>query len=538
MCGTLNGSVFPSLTRVELQDPLRCISVACGRKHILCLVEGGFVFSWGTGYLGQLGLGDDISWDSPRMIRQLDPKKLGDTVTRVVCGGSHSGVLTEGGKIYMWGLNRNGQTGTGMKVESLLEPRSVDRTDIGRKIPLDLVCGRNHTCLLTSEGRVFTWGASGFGRLGIMDTRKVQHTPREVQQFRSTPCHSLVAGDFHTVAVDIQGNVFSWGYGLEGQCGNGSTMNIRTPRHIQFPDDTVEVQELCCGSSWTFAVSTAGELYTWGYGDGGWMGICPSMDLPYVESEQPPPAPIRSHTNQGYPCQDYTRSFDSTLNVLRPSRVPMAPDRYVKWVRCGGGHALFCVGVRPTHTGEATMWSDEKDSGCNSAVDMKSARAPVSSRDSYPVAVLGSGRFGYSSARHTMESASDGGAPLGDIPVDGIHSLEDQLMSWVRHKKVPELTHALANGSVDVNSGDANGNTPIIVACQNGHMAICKILVQFGASLSIANKKGNTALHYCFAYGFTDIGEYLISVGADEYAQNNDGLTCYEGLCAADLERL
>lgn len=98
------------------------------------------------------------------MIRQLDPKKLGDTVARVVCGGSHSGVLTEGGRLYMWGLNRNGQTGTGIKAESLLEPKPVDRTDIGRKVPRDLVCGRNHTCLLTAEGRVYAWGAAGFGR--------------------------------------------------------------------------------------------------------------------------------------------------------------------------------------------------------------------------------------------------------------------------------------------------------------------------------------------------------------------------------------
>ena len=38
-------------------------------------------------------------------------------VGKVVCGGSHSGVLTaRGRKCYMWGLNRNGQTGTNVKV--------------------------------------------------------------------------------------------------------------------------------------------------------------------------------------------------------------------------------------------------------------------------------------------------------------------------------------------------------------------------------------------------------------------------------------
>lgn len=44
-------------------------------------MEGGYVFSWGTGYLGQLGLGDDCSWDSPRLIKSLDPAKLGENDT-------------------------------------------------------------------------------------------------------------------------------------------------------------------------------------------------------------------------------------------------------------------------------------------------------------------------------------------------------------------------------------------------------------------------------------------------------------------------
>jgi alpha-tubulin suppressor-like RCC1 family protein len=43
----------------------------------------------------------------------------GDVVCKVVCGGSHSGVLTARARAcYMWGLNRNGQTGTNIKVRN------------------------------------------------------------------------------------------------------------------------------------------------------------------------------------------------------------------------------------------------------------------------------------------------------------------------------------------------------------------------------------------------------------------------------------
>mmetsp|Transcript_16577 Transcript_16577/g.24937 ORF Transcript_16577/g.24937 Transcript_16577/m.24937 type:complete len:602 (+) Transcript_16577:124-1929(+) len=533
ICGTLNGSVFPSLTPIELHHPLKCIQVACGRKHIIALMDGGFVFSWGTGYLGQLGLGDDSSWDSPRMIRSLDRNKLGSPVVSIVCGGSHSGVMTKSGGIYMWGLNRNGQTGTSIKAESILEPRPVDTTDISRRVPKVLVCGRNHTCLLTVEGRVYSWGAGGFGRLGVLDSRKNQHTPNEIPHFMSRPARSIAAGDFHTIAIGVDGVVYSWGYGLEGQCGNGSTMNLRTPRKVEFPEG-VDIDDVCCGPSWSFARTVNGELYTWGYGDGGWLGIEPADDVPYVESENPPVNHI------------YTKSFDSTVNVLRPSPVYLPHDRYIKWVRCGGGHAIFCLGMWDSSEGayahadeemigttRLTTRKDEDMVGTTRLTSRKSGRSTDGATDR---AEMKSSRESARESKISSARIVEDERKIQETDVLIPHST-DQFMSWVRHKKLSEIEQALANG-FDVDMADANGNTPLIVACQNGHISVCKMLVERGARVSGCNKKGNTALHYCFAYGFAEIGEYLISCGANEYAVNSDGLTCYEGLSAAALEKI
>ena len=112
-----------------------------------------------------------------------------------------------------------------------------------------------------------------------------------------------------------------------------------------------------------------------------------------------------------------------------------------------------------------------------------------------------------------------------------------RLMSWCRHNKIAELSHAMYKG-VDVNLRDEYGNTMLMVACQNGNYAITRLLVEYKTDLNAKNSKGNTALHFCFAYSFHDIGNFLISNGADEYALNNDGLTCYEGLSAAHLDNL
>ena len=162
--GSINGTVNQVLTPIEIALPVKCIQAACGRRHVLLLMDKGVVMSWGIGYFGQLGHGDDSSWDSPRIISALEPRRLGSRVTAVACGGNHSGALTESGRVFMWGLNRGGQCGQASKSDSVLEPRPIDTSQLqtgpgrGAVNIGSLVCGRNHSAALSVQGRVFVWG--------------------------------------------------------------------------------------------------------------------------------------------------------------------------------------------------------------------------------------------------------------------------------------------------------------------------------------------------------------------------------------------
>lgn len=69
------------------------------------------------------------------------------------------------------------------------------------------------------------------------------------------------------------------------------------------------------------------------------------------------------------------------------------------------------------------------------------------------------------------------------------------------------------------------------MACQSGSIyQLIDLLIKHGADLSTQNTVGNSCLHYCFALGYDNIGKWLISKGADEFAVNKHGYTCYEGL--------
>lgn len=229
ICGVLNGTVFPYLNPIDIPLPIRCVAVACGRKHVVLLMERNVVMSFGTGYFGQLGHNNDSSWDSPRVIQALEARRLGSKVVDIACGGSHSGAVTDAGRVFMWGLNRSGQCGLGAvsrgKTDSILEPRLVDFGGINVNSKevggiQKLVCGRSHSAVLTGTGRVFTWGDAGYGRLGLNDVRKSQPVPAEVTEFRSTPARALAAGDFHMMALTRDREVYSWGYGADGQTGH------------------------------------------------------------------------------------------------------------------------------------------------------------------------------------------------------------------------------------------------------------------------------------------------------------------------------
>lgn len=369
-------------------------------------------------------------------------------------------------------------------------------------------------------------------RLGLTENRKKQLIPTEISFFRSVAVNRLCCSDFHTLALTMDKSVYSWGYGLEGQCGNGSTMNLRTPRIVEFLDPSVKLADVSCGSTWSTAITTSGELYTWGYGDGAWLGVEPPPDLSQVESESPPRLP--DELGAIHSC-----SFDSVHNVLRPIQVVLPADHKVLWARGGGGHAVVCIGMDPaSNSGTSPIHTVESETALPLGGMRFNSRRTSEHRIHSMSASQSESKTSISVSGSTPASTAVSSSIAKELDDMTTSQLHESLLSWCRHKKLPEIHHALRLPHVDINTRDSFGNTPLLVACQNGHVSVCQALVESGASVTVCNNKGNTVLHYCFAYGFRDMGNYLIENGANEYAVNSEGLTCYEGLSLSDLERL
>jgi len=81
---------------------------------------------------------------------------------------------------------------------------------------------------------------------------------------------------------------------------------------------------------------------------------------------------------------------------------------------------------------------------------------------------------------------------------------------------------------VDPNIGDSYENTVLHYATLEGHKAIVKTCLRFGADVNIQNRSGNTPLHVAYAYKRDQIIDYLREKDADDTVRNTAGQDCFE----------
>jgi hypothetical protein len=77
--------------------------------------------------------------------------------------------------------------------------------------------------------------------------------------FRTCPLVALACGDFHTLGHGVDGRVYAWGYGAEGQGGLGATLHLRTPRPVEGLDGHA-VAQIACGAWWSLVVTAEGSV--------------------------------------------------------------------------------------------------------------------------------------------------------------------------------------------------------------------------------------------------------------------------------------
>ncbi|KAK9826396.1 hypothetical protein WJX81_007348 [Elliptochloris bilobata] len=261
--GTTDDSLAPRLVEALKGQPVG--SIAAGGEHSIVALRSGGAVSWGWGRYGNLG-------DGTRVDRTLPTQ--GQPVASVSAGAEHSVAVTAAGAVFAWGWGRYGCLGDGAR-EDRWAPVQVNGLE-GRVLR-QVACGWRHTVVVDVDGGVYTFGWSKYGQLGHGDCQD-QLAAKAVEALRGKRVMLVSGGWRHTVVADEAGHTFSWGWNKFGQLGTGDTADTNLPKRVEGLEGG-EVVLLACGWRHTLLGTSNGDVYSWGRGVNGQLGHNEQRDL-------------------------------------------------------------------------------------------------------------------------------------------------------------------------------------------------------------------------------------------------------------------
>lgn len=237
------------------------VSQAVGTEDDAVATE---VFSWGSGVNYQLGTGNAHIQKLPCKLDSLN----GSVIKLVSAAKFHSVAVSARGEVYTWGFGRGGRLGhPDFDIHSgqaaIITPRHVTSGLGARKVKA-IAAAKHHTVIATEGGEVFTWGSNREGQLGYTSV-DTQPTPRRVSSLKSKIV-AVAAANKHTAVVSDSGEVFTWGCNKEGQLGYGTSKSASnyTPRVVEYLNGKVLVA-VAAAKYHTIVLGADGEVFTWGH---------------------------------------------------------------------------------------------------------------------------------------------------------------------------------------------------------------------------------------------------------------------------------
>eukprot|EP01087_Luapelamoeba_hula_P003141 TRINITY_DN1295_c0_g2_i11.p1 TRINITY_DN1295_c0_g2~~TRINITY_DN1295_c0_g2_i11.p1 ORF type:complete len:1352 (+),score=256.35 TRINITY_DN1295_c0_g2_i11:242-4057(+) len=176
--------------------------IAVGNCHNLALSDQGQVYSWGLGFGGRLGHGNEQMIPTPTLIDKL----IGTEITQISCGNAHSVALSSTKIVYSWGVGLNGRLGHG-DTKNVLVPTPIDFVTPNLDI-VNVECGGMHTLLLSKNGQVYSFGSNNGGQLGRQQDPLKPGLMQSAAEFKTV---QVACGGQHSLLLTDSGEVHSFG---------------------------------------------------------------------------------------------------------------------------------------------------------------------------------------------------------------------------------------------------------------------------------------------------------------------------------------
>ncbi|TQD92549.1 hypothetical protein C1H46_021885 [Malus baccata] len=363
--GAVEGNLIsPTRLRPLVDVDIRFVASGCSSCHCVALDVEGRCYTWGRNEKGQLGHGDRIQRDRPTVVSELSKYK----VVRASSGKNHTVVVTEDGHSFAFGWNKHGQLGSGStKNEVEASPVRCQVSEVK-----SVACGGDFTVWLSSvEGAsILTAGLPQYGQLGhgtdneyntkdssVRLAYEAQPRPKAIASLAGENIVKVACGTNHTVAVDANGYVYTWGFGGYGRLGHREQKDEWAPRRVDvfqrnniLPPDAI----ISAGAVNSACTAGGGQLYMWGKikntGDD-WMYPKPLMDLSGWNLRCMDSGNMHHFVGADSSCISWGHAQYGELGYgpmgqkssAVPKKVDILEGMHVMSVACGLGHSMVIV---------------------------------------------------------------------------------------------------------------------------------------------------------------------------------------------------
>jgi len=305
----INSLLFPKIKKFKIGD-----------NHNLILFENGDLFSFGNNKFGQCGFpNNEKKITIPKKINIPNQK---NKIKDIFCSEYTSYILLENNELYSFGYNEHGECGIDSEKKSYYTPQKIKipENDI-KSIKVFTSLISEYCFVLINKNILYVFGYNFGNILGVGTNIDIIKSPMKInnkfKKIKNIFCgrfHYFILGDKnlygighnHNGQVCVEDNsenisalkkidspilnnikikkislniwstilltknpsrVFSWGFNVYGELGNGTYENNKKIQEIEFfknlPSNK-KIVDISSGESYSLALSKNNEIYFWG----------------------------------------------------------------------------------------------------------------------------------------------------------------------------------------------------------------------------------------------------------------------------------
>ena len=304
-----------------------------------------YIYGWGKNTYGEIGVGTKENVLIPSPIKTFQSQ----IITNISSGGKHSILITDEGKLYICGSNMFGLLGNNASNEVVTNQKYQNKFKIMNYLEesgefiTQVACAEFHSLCLNQEGQIFAWGGNLHNKLG--QTGALLGQPLKIPSLINKKIVSIACGDYHSCALTSNGELYTWGGGgsyNRGQCGQGNLKDIDTPKKVDFFKNN-RVVKVSCGGYHTIVLCENGNLYGFGKGEYGQCGYGDSQDTPTPKLVKFNSKMVAYYERESIK-QENREEFNPPLTLKNNTKNELNDTSVkidIKDIKCGGEHTII-----------------------------------------------------------------------------------------------------------------------------------------------------------------------------------------------------